>query len=116
MNNVKAKVLTPNTYGTNSANINDYPKDILCLVDGEVEIWPVVGRSFTWAPISGQSLPIIHTKIKVISGRFVSFFPAQNSGSAGNEFLELPSTETFFLIDEYLDKIVDENNDYFKIK
>jgi len=115
-NNVRAKVLFPNTYGTDSTNISYIPKEILCLESGEVQVWPIIGTSFTWNSKAGEKLSVIHTRLKIVSGQYVSFFPAQSGGYGGGQFEEQVVIDTFFLIDENEDNFTDENMDYIVIR
>lgn len=112
-NNIEVKNLVfPKAYSTSPSNTTNFPKKILCLESGQIEIWPIAGSSFIWSSLVGQNISIIHTKVKILSGQYISFFSAPTSAADFEGIVE----EGFFFIDELFNRYTDENNNYFKIQ
>lgn len=105
-------LVPPNAYETDLTNAINFPKKILCLEAGQIEIFPIVGNSFIWTSEANQLVSVIHTKVRIISGQYISFFATPSGAS---RFEEVTPEEMHF-IDEINNNYIDENNDYFKIR
>lgn len=90
-------------------DIQRIPHELLCLDDGQVQIWTVEGEPFIWTATNGSKINVLFTRLIIISGKFVAFLHERINTS--NVIAEL-----FYLVDENGDFFVDELGNYYELR